>query len=68
MTTGDLLRAQELVYSMQEMLADQRPYIPLFYKQVTDLVRDNIYLPYTETLGGIVDAAGFQTESQPLFK
>jgi ABC-type transport system substrate-binding protein len=68
MTTGDLIRAQELVYSMQEMLADQRPYIPLFYKQVTDLVRDNIYLPYTETLGGIVDAAGFQTESQPLFK
>jgi ABC-type transport system substrate-binding protein len=68
MTTADLERAQELVYQMQEMLADLRPYIPLFYKQVEDLARDNIVFPYTEVLGGMVDAAGFQTDAQPVFR
>jgi ABC-type transport system substrate-binding protein len=66
MATADLGRAQELVYEMQVMLADQRPYITLFYKTVTDLIRDNIQLPYTEVLGGIVDAAGLQTDAIPL--
>ncbi|MGD2159236.1 MAG: ABC transporter substrate-binding protein, partial [Anaerolineales bacterium] len=68
MTTADLERAQELVYQMQEMLADLRPYIPLFYKQVEDLARDNVVFPYTETLGGLVDAAGLQTDTQPVFR
>jgi ABC-type transport system substrate-binding protein len=68
MSTSDLDRAQELVYQMQEMLADLRPYIPLFYKQVEDLARDNIVFPYTETLGGLVDQAGFQTDTQPNFR
>jgi ABC-type transport system substrate-binding protein len=68
MTTSDLERAQELVYQMQEMLADLRPYIPLFYKQVEDLARDNIVFPYTEVLGGMVDQAGFQSDAQPVFR
>jgi ABC-type oligopeptide transport system substrate-binding subunit len=68
MSTGDLARAQELVYEMQIMLADLRPYIPLFYKQVTDLARNNIIFPYTEVLGGLEQAAGFQTDAQPNFK
>jgi len=68
MSTTDIERARELVFEMQLMLADQRPYICLFYKQVTDLIRDNIKLPYTETLGGIVEAAGMQTDAQPLFR
>jgi ABC-type transport system substrate-binding protein len=68
MSTSDLERARELVFDMQVMLADQRPYIPLFYKTVTDLVRNNLVFPYTETLGGIVEFAGFQTDTQPLFK
>jgi peptide/nickel transport system substrate-binding protein len=66
MSTGDLERARELVFEMQILLADQRPYIPLFYKQVEDLARDNIIFPYTEVLGGLVDASGFQTDAQPL--
>ena len=68
MSTSDINRAKELCYEMQIMLADQRPYIPLFYKQVHDLARDNLIFPYTEVLSGIVDAAGFQTDTQPLFK
>jgi ABC-type transport system substrate-binding protein len=68
MSTGDLERARELVFDMQILLADLRPYIPLFYKQVVDLARNNIAFPYTETLGGLVDAAGLQTDAQPLFK
>jgi ABC-type transport system substrate-binding protein len=68
MSTGDLARAQELVFEMQVLLADLRPYIPLFYKQVTDLARNNIIFPYTSVLGGLEQAAGFQTDAQPLFK
>jgi ABC-type transport system substrate-binding protein len=66
MSTSDLARAKELVFEMQVLLADQRPYIPLFYKQVEDLARDNLTFPYTETLGGLVDQAGLQTSTQPL--
>jgi hypothetical protein len=53
---------------MQEMLADLRPYITLFYTQVHDLARDNIFFPYTETLGGMKDQEGLQTETQILFR
>jgi ABC-type transport system substrate-binding protein len=63
MATADLGRAQELVYAMQDLLAIERPYIPLFYKQVVDLARGSVIFPYTETLGGLVDAAGFQTDT-----
>ena len=68
MSTADLDRARELVFEMQALLADQRPYIPLFYKQVEDLARSTVIFPYTETLGGITEAAGFQTDSQVLYK
>ncbi|MBN1179240.1 MAG: ABC transporter substrate-binding protein [Anaerolineae bacterium] len=68
MNTNDLERARELVFEMQVYLADMRPYIPLYYKQVHDVARDNIIFPYTEVLSGITDAAGFQTDAQPLFR
>jgi ABC-type transport system substrate-binding protein len=68
MSTTDLDRARELVFEMQIYLADVRPYIPLFYKQVNDVARDNIIFPYTEVLSGITDASGFQTDAQPLFR
>jgi ABC-type transport system substrate-binding protein len=68
METTDLERARELIYQAQDILADQRPYIPLFYKQVDDLIRSNIVLPYTDTLGGFPDVQGFQTDAQPLSK
>jgi ABC-type transport system substrate-binding protein len=68
MSTSDIERAQELVYDMQVLLAELRPYICLFYKQTIDLARNNIIFPYTETLGGLEFATGFQTDAQPLFK
>jgi ABC-type transport system substrate-binding protein len=64
MSTSDLERAQELVYEMQLILADQRPYIPLYYKQVEDLALSRVVYPYTDTLGGIEFQAGFQTDAQ----
>ncbi|MDX1687928.1 MAG: ABC transporter substrate-binding protein [Candidatus Promineifilaceae bacterium] len=66
LATTSLERAQELAYQMQVKLAEDRPYIPLFYQQVTDLARDNIQFPYTETLGGIVNWQGMQTDAQVL--
>ena len=64
MLTADVIRAQELVFEMQVVLADQRPYIPLFYKQVEDLALSSVHFPYTETLGGIEFQTGFQTDAQ----
>jgi len=64
MATADIIRAQELVYEMQVVLADQRPYIPLFYKQVEDLAHYRVQFPYTESLGGIEFQSGFQTDTQ----
>jgi ABC-type transport system substrate-binding protein len=64
MATSDLGRAQELVYQMQDLLAAERPYIPLFYKQVVDLARNTVQFPYTESLGGIENLQGMQTDAQ----
>jgi ABC-type transport system substrate-binding protein len=64
MTTTDLERARELVFEMQLMLAEDRPYLTLFYKQVEDLVRSNVEFPYEETLGGVPDVFGFQTDAK----
>lgn len=66
MTTADLDRAREIIFQAQVILADQRPYIPLFYKQTEDLASARVIYPYTETLGGIEAQAGFQTDAQVL--
>jgi ABC-type transport system substrate-binding protein len=66
MATGDINRAQELVYEMQVMLQKDKPYITLFYKQVTDLAHRRVDFPYTETLGGLEQQLGFQTDAQVL--
>jgi ABC-type transport system substrate-binding protein len=68
MATSDIARAQELVYEMQTLLAELRPYICLFYKQTIDLARNNLIFPYTESLGGLEFQTGLQVETQPLFK
>ena len=62
----DVGRAQEQVYTLQDILADLRPYVPLFYRQSIDLINTRVVTPYTDTLGGISDAAGFQTDSEIL--
>jgi ABC-type transport system substrate-binding protein len=66
MTTADLDRAQELIYEAQILLADQRPYITLFYKQTIDLARDTLIFPYTDSLGGLEFQAGLQPETFPV--
>ena len=64
MSTSDLERAQELVFQMQIMLADLRPYIPLFYKQVHDLAHQRVVYPYTSNLGGIEQQIGMQRDAK----
>ncbi len=66
--TGDLEYAQELVYKMQLILADQRPYIPLYSEKVIDYARENVLFPYVDSLGGIEFQNGFQTGTQVLLK
>jgi ABC-type transport system substrate-binding protein len=68
MSTADLERARELIFEAQMMLANDRPYICLFYKQTIDLARDNLIFPYTESLGGLEYASGLQTSVVPLSK
>jgi ABC-type transport system substrate-binding protein len=68
MSTSDLERARELIFEAQMILADQRPYICLFYKQTNDLASRNVQYPYTETLGGIEFQSGMQTDAMPLTK
>jgi ABC-type transport system substrate-binding protein len=68
MATADLERARELIFEAQMILADQRPYICLFYKQTIDLASRNVQFPYTEVLGGIEFWEGFQTDAMPLTK
>jgi peptide/nickel transport system substrate-binding protein len=65
MSTSDLERAREIIFEAQGMLADQRPYIPLFYKQTIDLARNTLIFPYTESLGGLEFQAGLQTDTHP---
>jgi ABC-type transport system substrate-binding protein len=66
--TGDLALAQELVYKMQLILADQRPYIPLYSEKVFDYARKNVLFPYVESLGGIEFQNGFRTSTQVLLE
>jgi ABC-type transport system substrate-binding protein len=68
MSTADLERAQALIFQAQLVLADQRPYIPLFHRQVIDMARSNVVFPYTESLGGPEFQDGLQTETRPLHK
>lgn len=64
--TDDLKRAQELVYELQLILADQRPYIPLYSEKVYDFARANVFFPYMDVLGGIEMQDGLQTSTQVL--
>jgi ABC-type transport system substrate-binding protein len=68
MSTADLDRARELIFEAQLLLADQRPYLCLFYKQTIDLARDTLIFPYTSSLGGIEFQAGMQTDTFPVSK
>jgi peptide/nickel transport system substrate-binding protein len=62
----DIVAAQENAKELQAILAEERPYIPLYYGQAVDLIRDTVELPYTETLGGFGAIFGFQTYAKVL--
>jgi peptide/nickel transport system substrate-binding protein len=64
MQSTDLDAARDIVFKLQTMLAEDRPYVPLFYKQVIDLAGRNVEFPYTETLGGIEFQQGMQTDTK----
>jgi ABC-type transport system substrate-binding protein len=66
MSTADIERAQELIYEAQLMLANDRPYVCLFYKQTIDLARNTLLFPYTESLGGLEFQAGLQSSTVPV--
>jgi peptide/nickel transport system substrate-binding protein len=65
--TGDLQNARELVYEMQLILAEQRPYIPLYSEIVFDFAHNNVTFPYVEILGGIESQDGFQNSTKVFF-
>jgi ABC-type transport system substrate-binding protein len=60
--------AQEQAYQLQVMLANDLPYIPLFYPQVMDMPRDHLVIPYLPSLDGIVGAGGMQTDMRVMRK
>ena len=64
----DAQAAQTLAYQLQVMLADDRPYIPLFHPQVTDMWRQNVVMPFLPELDGISGAGGVQTDVRVLNK
>ena len=64
--TGDLQTARQLVHEMQLILADQRPFIPLYSETVFDFARNNVLFPYVDVLGGIESRDGFQNSTRVL--
>ncbi|MCY4527495.1 MAG: ABC transporter substrate-binding protein [Chloroflexi bacterium] len=58
----DLESAQQQVFRLQEFLADELPYVVLFTTPIVETFRsDRIEFPYTESLGGLQEAAGLPT-------
>ena len=55
----DLNAAREQVFKMQEVLADDLPYVVLFTTPILETYRsDRVDYPYTKTLGGLQNAGG----------
>jgi ABC-type transport system substrate-binding protein len=62
----DVEAARALNFEAQVILADRRPYIPLFTNVTYDLARANINFPYTTVLDGLAGQNGLQTSSEIL--
>jgi ABC-type transport system substrate-binding protein len=55
----DINKARELAFKLQEFLAKDLPYVPLFYAPTYEAYRsDYIQFPYTQVLAGISDLNG----------
>jgi ABC-type transport system substrate-binding protein len=65
---SDFLLAQEQAHQLQVILADDRPYIPLFHPLVIDLLRDHVILPFVPALNGVIGAGGMQTDARVLIR
>lgn len=59
----DIEAAIEQAKKLQDILATNLPYIPLFNRQSIDVISANVKLPYTDALGGLADSAGFQSDA-----
>ncbi|RME06191.1 MAG: ABC transporter substrate-binding protein [Anaerolineae bacterium] len=57
-TAADVESAREIVFAMQEILAEQRPVLPLYSQAVYDVARRNVVFPFTTALGGLKYRAG----------
>ncbi len=61
----DIAKARELAFKLQEILAEELPYIVLFDTPLLEAYRaDRLKFPYTEALDGIQGAGGMTTTVQ----
>jgi len=55
----DLAKAQQIAFQLEEILADEAPYVPLFNAPLFEAYRsDRVKFPYTEVLDGLQGASG----------
>ena len=58
----DLQKARQIVFQLQQFLAEDLPYVVLYTTPVLEVYRsDRLTFPYTETLDGIQDLNGLTT-------
>ena len=60
----DLADAQQLVFQMEEIIAEEVPYVVLFTTPVLEAYRNNLSFPFTAGLGGIQQWNGSQLSVQ----
>ena len=53
LSTSDLERARKIAFEMQEIIADDLPYIPLFVPEITEAYSKKLQFPYTKVQSGI---------------
>ena len=63
-TTSDLEEARDVAFQLQEVLADELPYVVLFASPIVEAYRTDTNWPYTEALDGIQNY--FQYMNGPL--
>jgi len=68
LSQSDPQLAQEQAHLLQEMLAEDQPYLPLFYPLAVDLWRSKVILPYLPDFEGLVGQGGFQTDARVLIE
>ena len=57
--------ARDTAFALQEILADELPYVPLFTTPIVDAYRPGtVEFPYTDALGGIQFKTGLQQEAR----